>query len=72
MFELVRTENDASPAVRFADKRLSYRYDKLIRMLEEGQSSVINKISLSRRERKGAYDFFKNPRISEFERPPRG
>lgn len=67
MFELVHTENGASPAVRFADKRLSYRYDKLMRMLEEGQSSVINKISLSRRERKGAYDFFKNPRISETE-----
>lgn len=49
----------------FVDKRLEKRYDKIMAKLETGQSSIMNKINISRKERKGAYDFFQNPRVSE-------
>ncbi len=49
----------------FADVRLGVRYEKIMGRLEEGQSSIMNKIHMSRDERKGSYGFFKNGRVKE-------
>jgi len=52
-------------ALKLPDTRLNKRYKKIDKLLLEGQSSILNKISTDRAERKGGYDFFKNPRVTE-------
>ena len=49
----------------FGERRLEKRYEKIKDLLESGQSSIINKISSSRSERKGSYDFFRNAKVEE-------
>jgi len=61
MFEILKNEE----VNEFVDKRLVRRYEKIEKMLLEGQSSILNKVSISRADRKGGYDFFRNPRVEE-------
>lgn len=49
----------------FTDKRLLTRYDAVNKLLETGQSSIVNRITEKRSERKGCYDFFKNGNVKE-------
>ncbi len=67
MFDIIEiTENKIEKVTyNFPDYRLQKRYTKLEGMLEQGQSSIMNKLSKSRGERKGGYDFFKNKRVEE-------
>ncbi len=64
MFDLI-VANQSNDRVNFSDKRLLRRYSGIKTQLELGQSSILNQVSNSRAERKGGYDFFKNPRVSE-------
>lgn len=58
-------ESESDKVNNFSDSRLKARYEKIKKQLELGQSCVMNKVSSSRSERKGSYDFFKNPRVEE-------
>lgn len=64
MFDFVESYNSPS-LTSFVDKRLASRYEKTDYLLQRGQSCVLNKVSTSRAERKGSYDFFSNDRVSE-------
>ncbi len=64
MFHLINTTEEKASSV-FPDKRLLRRYDQLDTMLSKGQSSILNRISINRKERKGGYDFFHNDRVTE-------
>lgn len=64
MFELLE-ESKSYHRNDFVDKRLHSRYERIKSQLEKGQSSILNQVSESRAERKGSYDFFKNPRVEE-------
>ena len=58
-------EDQIITSYNFSDSRLKLRYEKIKKQLELGQSSVMNQVSSSRAERKGSYEFFRNPRVKE-------
>ena len=64
MFDKI-VEDQRSGLYNFSDTRLKIRYEKIKKQLELGQSSVMNQVSSSRAERKGSYEFFRNPRVKE-------
>ena len=64
MFDLLEEQPRLSTSC-FADKRLATRYESIKKLLEFGQSSILNRVSTNRAERKGSYDFFKNTRVEE-------
>ena len=62
MFDILERKEDTH---EFVDSRLRSRYEGIKRMLEKGQSSILNQLSINRAERKGSYDFFQNKRVEE-------